>query len=91
MRETKRVRATLQRVPFPGQPSKYLPGPRKEVDPDTGDVRVVPGTPMSVPWTPYWRQRLEQKLIELAPSEPEPAAPLALETSVLEAPAKDEE
>jgi hypothetical protein len=69
MREMKRVRATQQRVPFPGG-GEHLPGPRKEVDPDTGEVKVIPGASMPVPWVPYWRTRLEQGLIEFVADEP---------------------
>lgn len=71
MRKTKRVRATIQRVPFHGQPNRYLPGPAREVIKDTGKLEIVgPGPSMPVPWTPYWRQRLADGLIELV----EPAA-----------------
>lgn len=68
MRESKRVRATLQRVPFPGEPGKYLPGPSRAMDPVTKKLRIVaPAQPMRVPWVAYWRQREADGLVEIVP------------------------
>lgn len=59
MRETKRVRATGPRVPFPAEKGKYLPAKPKDGEAST----------MSVPWSPYWRRRLEQGFIEIVERE----------------------
>ncbi len=71
MRESKRVRATLQRVPFQGEPGRFLPGPVRELNKTTGKLEIVGPAPwMPVPWTAYWRQRLIDGLIELETAEP---------------------
>ena len=70
MRETKRVRATLQRVPFQGE-KRFLPGPVRELNKASGKLEIVGPAPwMPVPWTAYWRQRLIDGLIELETAEP---------------------
>jgi hypothetical protein len=64
MRETKRVRATGPRVPFPGQPGKFLESTKRRVD---GKVVYTPGAWVPVPWTSYWRKRFEDGFIEVQP------------------------
>jgi hypothetical protein len=72
MREQRRVRSTGPRVPFPGEPGKYLPGVTKKVDPTTGQTTTVPGSALVVPWTAYWRSRESDGFIELADRSPAP-------------------
>jgi hypothetical protein len=53
-------------VPFQGEQGRYLPGPRRAINKETGKLEIVEPAPwMPVPWTVYWRQRLVNGLIEL--------------------------